>query len=716
MVRVRLRRLLDPPKRDDAAVAYRLTTLGLVFMSVTAAVLQQAVPTSAGVTALLLVPFGYYFSYRRRAKRNVLLKFILAAALFFAFAAFIQAIRGAVSVDETREPLVALFLWVQVLHSFDLPRARDLTFSVAASVALIALAGSLSFSSGFLILVVVYTALLVGALIFGHEAELRARAQGELGRELADGEHVATKRRTRAPLLRGTAGLLVALLAATSVVFVFLPRLPGVSAGALPFSIAFRKSIPGFNGDVVNPGSGSGGGTASGFDPHAYFGYGSSMDLRVRGRLSNELVMRVRSPRPALYRGQAFDVYRDGTWTSSSHVLESVHRGSLPSIVVPAARGEPSVTGDELVQTFYVERELPNVIFHAYRAREVYTSSTFLRVDEFSSLRLPFTLEKDTIYSVISEVPTEPDPSFMTPTSDAKLGPEFDRYLELPSTLRSRFATLARQITTNAPTPVDKARAIQAWIKKNKRYRLDISRDPPGQDPVNVFVFDRRDGFCEQIASTMALMLRATGVPTRLVTGFGEGQRNLFTGYWEIRNSDSHAWVEVYYRGVGWVPYDPTFGVPETSVTDTTFMFRPIAHVLGELVPSGVLKAFLAAISRIAHVPSWAAPVVAVAFLCVAFIGAILALRRRRRGRLRTSDRVTLAWLDIESDLRKRGFVRAPPETVVEFARRTHDEAIAALAEEFGRLRYGRSVNEDEVKAFEDRVRRLLRREHVLAD
>src|SRR5207248_2950933 len=174
------------------------------------------------------------------------------------------------------------------------------------------------------------------------------------------------------------------------------------------------------------------------------------------------------------------------------------------------------------------------------------SSSTQLKMDSASSLRLPFTLEKDTIYSVVSDVPTEPSADFFPPGSEPKLGPEFARYLEVPSALGPRFTTLAKKITASSSSSVAKAHAVERWIKRNKRYRLDIPRDPPGKDPVNVFVFDRRDGFCEQIASTMALMLRANGIPTRLVTGFGEGERNLFTGYWEIKNSDSHAWVEVY--------------------------------------------------------------------------------------------------------------------------------------------------------------------------
>ncbi len=713
MVRRRLRRFLNHAG-PDGVIPYRAATLGLVVVSVTAAVLQQAVPTSAGIGALVLVPVGYVFSYFRRSKRNVLLKIILALALLLAFGTFVATIRSASTVDETRAPLVGLFLWVQVLHSFDLPRPRDLTFSVAASVALIALAGSLSFSSGFIILVLVYTVLLVAALIFGHEAELRGDAEGELARELRVAK-VATKTESQAPLVRAASGLLVSILVATGVVFVFIPRLPGTNVGALPFALGHANALSNFTGGVVNPGrrgGGGGGTTGNGFDPHAYFGYGQSMNLRVRGRLSNELVMRVRTPRPALYRAQAYDTYRDGRWTESDRQLVTLFSRGLPSVGVPHDVGEASGGGEELVQTFYIERELPNLVFHAYRAREVYSSSTRMRADPNLSLRLPFILEQDTIYSVVSDVPAEPGPEALAP--DAPLGPQFDAFLQVPDALGSRFTTLARRITDGATDPVAKAHAVERWLRTNKRYRLDIPRDPPGKDPVDVFVFDRKEGFCEQIASTMALMLRASGVPTRLVTGFGEGERNLFTGYWEVRNSDAHAWVEVYMPGYGWVTYDPTFGVPRSSAADTTFVFKPLARAIGKVIPVEAIRSLFASLSRIAHVPRWAGPFIVLLAMALTVVSVVVSLARRRRAKLATSDRVVLAWLHVERSLKRRGYSRAGHETVIEFAERCEDPDILVLAQEFGRLRYGRGPSEEDVAAFEERVSSRLRGESIL--
>jgi transglutaminase-like putative cysteine protease len=698
MVRERLRALIRTA-RDDASVPYHAAVAATVLLSVAAAVLQGAVAPSAGVAALLMVPAGFVFSYFRRGKRNAVLKVLLAAGLLLAFAAFLQTVRGATSIDETRQPLVALFLWVQVLHTFDVPRPRDLSFSLAAAITLIALAGSLSFSSGFIVLVVVFVGLFIAALVAGYRAELYDDAKEALAEELPAAEDVASTPRTSS-LLRLAPPLVASTLVATSVVFVLLPRFPGAQLAALPFSLARRASVPGFEGNVVRPAEprrGGGGGRATGFDPHMYFGYGDSVDLHVRGRLSDELVMRVRSPRPALYRAEAYDRYSGGSWTSTDAAFETLHTTGDGTIDVPPDFGTES--GPELIQTFYVERDLPNVLFGAYRAEQVYVSASQIKIDEAASLRLPFFLEKDTIYSVISRLPEfTPDALRGAP---ARVPPPLARDLELPPSLSPRFRRLAATITAGDTNTYDKAAAVEAWLARNKHYRLDVPRDPPGRDPVEVFVFDRKQGFCEQIASTMALMLRATGVPTRLVTGFGPGERNLFTGYWEVRNSDAHAWVEVYYPRFGWVPYDPTFGVPDASAANSTFVFGPLQRLGAHLLPAGALRA--AGRSFAAAARALPAGAEALLLIAAASVGVIVYRRRPRRTRANVEprDRVARAWLEVERALARRGHRRKASETVREFGRRVAplvegcQSAVREVTESFGRVRYGAPASVD---------------------
>jgi transglutaminase-like putative cysteine protease len=716
MVRGRLRRFLTVA-RADASIPYHVATAAAVLVSVVAAVLQGAVATSAGVMTLAMVPVGFVFSYFRRGKRNILLKAFLAAGLLLAFGVFLGTVRGATSIDETRQPLVALFVWVQVLHSFDVPRMRDLSFSVAAAVTLIALAGSLSFSTGFVVLVAIFTVFFIAALVLGHRAELYEDAGDALAHEVpAAARPAAEAPRSRAPALARLAAPLVAsTLLATSVVFVLLPRLPGAQLAALPFSLARRAAVPGFDGNVSRPaparrGGSAGGGTAAGFDPHMYFGYGDSVDLHVRGRLSNELVMRVRAPRPSLYRAQAYDRYSGGSWTSTLSELRTLEGLGDGSIDIP--HDGDAETGAELVQTFYIERDLPNVLFHAYRAEQVYVPSSTLKMDAAASLRLPFFLETDTIYSVVSRVPNFG--ADVLRAAPHATDPALKRYVQLPDTLSSRFRTLAHTITASASNTYDKAAAVERWLAANKRYSLDIPRDPPGRDPIDVFVFDRREGFCEQIASTMTLMLRASGVRARLVTGFGPGERNLFTGYWEVRNSDAHAWVEVYYPGYGWIPYDPTFGVPDSSASNTSFVFAPLGRLASRIVPAGALRAVAHTFAAGAR----ALPLAAEAILVVSIAGAVV-VGVRRRPRRRTAaldhrDAAARAWLEIERSLKRRGLRRAPSETVRAFGDRVspvlgdHGDALRTATESFGDVRYGHPAP-TEAQDWERSARELAR-------
>ena len=82
-----------------------------------------------------------------------------------------------------------------------------------------------------------------------------------------------------------------------------------------------------------------------------------------------------------------------------------------------------------------------------------------------------------------------------------------------------------------------------------------------GQNTADEFWFDRKEGFCEHIASSFVILMRALDVPARIVTGYQGGEVNALDGFWTIRQSDAHAWTEVWMAGRGWVRVDPTSAV-----------------------------------------------------------------------------------------------------------------------------------------------------------
>ena len=175
--------------------------------------------------------------------------------------------------------------------------------------------------------------------------------------------------------------------------------------------------------------------------------------------------------------------------------------------------------------------------------------------------------------------------------------------------------------------------AVQTWIQGHTRYNLDVPADPPGVDSVDRFLFVTREGFCEQIASSMAVMLRTLGIPTRLVTGYGPGDRNPLTGYFEVRDSDAHAWLEVYYPQIGWVPYDPTFGVPAAAPSVASrFMAGPVFAAIGRFVQRAVpqpvkrvVGVALGAVATTARAALQAWPIVALALLALGTVAALVA-------------------------------------------------------------------------------------------
>ena len=109
----------------------------------------------------------------------------------------------------------------------------------------------------------------------------------------------------------------------------------------------------------------------------------------------------------------------------------------------------------------------------------------------------------------------------------------------------------------------------------NTSYSLDAPLSPSGVDVVDHFLLTSKQGWCEQIASSLVVMLRLNGVPARLASGFVTGEFDLDLSPVPGSRRDAHAWTEVWFEGLGWVPFDPTADVP-LSGDVTTLQARPV--------------------------------------------------------------------------------------------------------------------------------------------
>jgi transglutaminase-like putative cysteine protease len=659
---MRLTRPSKGPPEDSTVL--RLLAAAAVEVAIVAVVAQGATDALTAVAALTLAPLGYWFSYRQRRRSAVATKAVLAVGLLVALTAFLQQVKGAVTFDEARLPLATLFLWVQVLHAFDVPRRRDLAFSMVSSVILMAEAGSLSFDTGFLLFLLPWAAL-TGAWLF-----LSGRPHPGATAEIVSERRSFVRPRRAAAPVRSVGAASLAVLAAATCVFLATPRLPGVLAQTPPFSLRASTPVDGYDGGVSNPGlpAHPGGGPAA-FSPTAYQGFGDSVDLRARGRLSDTIVLRVRAPQAAPWRGQVYDTFDGTRWTASDAttvpLLPSSEDGSYGVGQRPDDGRSPYALTHRVVQTFYVQTQQPNVLFTAADAQNVYFPAGGLRVDRYGSIRAPILLDPGLVYSVISQVPVV---SVGELRSSSGTVSGFERYLQLPADLPSRDRALAERITAGLTTTYDRAAAVQTWLQTHTEYDLDAPPEPEGVDAVDHFLFETRRGFCEHIASAMVLLLRESGVPARFVVGFGAGERNPLTGYFDVREADAHAWVEVFYPGIGWMPYDPTFGVPnaDPSVASRFIapeVFRAVGRWLSNVLPEPVRRAAVATARAIGRNPL---PLV-VAAIVVLLVVLRRTARRRRRGRPPIPVGAAAAFATLAEALAATGRLRPAHRTPSEF-------------------------------------------------
>jgi transglutaminase-like putative cysteine protease len=180
------------------------------------------------------------------------------------------------------------------------------------------------------------------------------------------------------------------------------------------------------------------------------------------------------------------------------------------------------------------------------------------------ALSTTVSFKRRTTYSVWSDLSVPGEPELRAETL-ADLPPDIVRlYLQLPRKWDRRIARLAHDITRNAATPFDKAKAIEAYLKTQFDYTLDLTIS--GDDPLAEFLFEVRKGHCEYFATAMVIMLRTLDIPARIVNGFQMGEYNDVNHMFTVRQSDAHSWVEVYFpHARSWVEFDPT---PAAGIND----------------------------------------------------------------------------------------------------------------------------------------------------
>ncbi|MFD2612671.1 DUF4129 domain-containing transglutaminase family protein [Paenibacillus gansuensis] len=337
-------------------------------------------------------------------------------------------------------------------------------------------------------------------------------------------------------------------------------------------------------------------------------------------------------------------------------------------------------------------------------------------------------------YTVVSRIPVIDEEALRKVPKTA--GPAMQDYLELPPTLPDRVRALAQDIVKDAANPYDQAKAIESYLNLTYPYnpKPDVSK-AGSYDFVDGFLFEIKEGYCDYYSTAMAVLARSIGLPSRWVKGYTAGEQPLDNfdyrggmppeaimeqlegpGTYTVRNSDAHSWVEIYFEGYGWIPFEPTAGFT-----------MPLLAPEGEQLEQSETKAPDPAVPAAEDASSWPkatfiVSAIIVVFLAAAAVAAYLYKEaiadRVDRWRGRTPDRANQRLVaEFERYLRyarRKGLTRGEHETARETITRWSREYswlqqdLAALLGLFEKAKYSPALlSEEELQGGLARIQSL---------
>jgi protein-glutamine gamma-glutamyltransferase len=575
-----------------------------------------AAETMLWIWALPLSAIGAAWSWRSRKKRNIPTKFLLAIGMILALIAFFGRLIVGRESSDTRLILVELLVQIQVLHSFDLPRRKDLGYSMMIGLILLGVASTLSQTMAFGGMLLLFLAIALPALMMDYRSRLGLShwprsSQGS--HSSSTGSPSWGKRwRQRWPL-----GNLPWMFGCTLLlglgIFAVMPRLPGYQIRAFPMSSPIQVQQQFDNRRVINPGYVRGGqrgerGRGRGraplegageVDPDFYAGFGDRINQNLRGQLKPKIVMRVRSQAEGFWRVQAFDRYTGQGWELSKNDATKTLRRSPWAYQFFIPRLLPTVNQvRDVVQTYNIVADLPNLLPALATPKELFFPTEEVAIDPDGSLRAPVELADGLTYTVISEVPLRDRSKLQTVASRYPIRGE-NRYLQIPSAIAAQVRQETERILATANQPItadyEKTLYLAQYLKQHYQ-KQEIPPLAEREDLVESFLLRTKGGYPDHFSTTLTLMLRSIGLSARLVAGFAPGEFNPFTGFYVVRNTDAFAMTEVYFERHGWFAFNPIPGyplIPPSIEADQTFsVLRQFWNWVAGWLPSPVTGFF----------------------------------------------------------------------------------------------------------------------------
>ncbi|MFE8704015.1 DUF4129 domain-containing transglutaminase family protein [Cytobacillus sp. FJAT-54145] len=298
-------------------------------------------------------------------------------------------------------------------------------------------------------------------------------------------------------------------------------------------------------------------------------GYGTD-DSRLGGPFigDNEIVFRAEVDSRHYWRIETKDVYTGKGWVESQIGEERVPFTQDQPVPFSNLTGE-AIETEERISSVFAFSQYPHLIYPLGLKKVQADANYTFEVD--SAIEKIYSLDRTSVSPLEEYHLTFDSPRFSVTAMKAGDQNPIDtallqQYTQLPENLPQRVKDLALEITEGEETLFDKARAVERYFGRNEYAYDQQNVAVPGMndDYVDQFLFETKRGYCDNFSSSMVVLLRSVGVPARWVKGYTEGE---YSGvapsgkrFFNITNNNAHSWVEVYFEGVGWVPFEPTQG------------------------------------------------------------------------------------------------------------------------------------------------------------
>ncbi len=300
-------------------------------------------------------------------------------------------------------------------------------------------------------------------------------------------------------------------------------------------------------------GAGAGGGSGEGFGaltPGDRTGVGgdTGFDNETFGANDTEIHFEVESTEAAYWRTGSYDTYTGTGWERSGDEMEFV-----PPL-------EPVGLTDGNLEFEVTLAEPATAVPTAWQPQDV-SGVEEVQLTEDRAIRSSGILESGTTISGVSQL-QENDVDVLRAAGVEYPAGVSEQYTQLPADTPDRVEVFTDELTADDETPYDAAMTVQSWLRTEKEYSLEASRQ--SDHIADTFIFEMEAGYCEYFATAMTTMLRSQDIPARYTIGYSTGQP-IGDNTYEVRGMNAHAWVEVYFPDVGWVQFDPTPGSSRLS-------------------------------------------------------------------------------------------------------------------------------------------------------